>query len=121
MTKAIRKDDLLNRWASMKTQKNPASVMRAIENKHEGSTYGNDGIRIDGSQEFIFAVLSRLTPLMDLENGTTRLQLSMSPVRERVNGEFGGETGEWCCYIRCHERGPQAQVVNAFMSAVSKS
>lgn len=85
--------------------------VHAIANKHRGSTYGHDGIRIEGSREFIDSVLARLKPLLAYENGSTRLALNYQAVQPRAGKAASG--GDWVCYVKVHERGPEAQMCNA--------
>ena len=116
-TECIKKETLMKQWAALSPNQPITDKIRPLPYKHEGSTYGEDGIRIDGSQEFIFAVLSRLQDLLDLEAVNTRLSVSMSEIATRTkigNGvQFGDGTGNWCCYIRCAERGRKGKIVAA--------
>lgn len=81
--------------------------------KAKGSTYGACGIRIDGTPEFVDAVLSRLKDLMEAENETTRLSLSRTPVDgSKIGKNFSNaETAAEVCYIRRATRGHEAQVM----------
>ena len=103
----MRKADCLKRWRGLPDNANPLQYMRPIPYKATGSRYGACGVRIDGSPEFIDAVLGRLKALLDGENHVTRLECSRNPVdgngvgRSFDNAEIGAE----CCYVRLHERG----------------
>ena len=96
-----------------------------IPNDKTGSSYGTCGIRIDGTPAFVDAVLSRLQDLIAGENGSTRLELAR---RKVLPTEIRGErktfensvTDAEVCYIRLHERGQEAQMVNAWVGAVMK-
>jgi hypothetical protein len=79
----------------------------AIPYKAGGSTYGHDGVRIEGSPAFIDAVLSRLKPLLAYENGSTRLAVCYQAVEGRPGKPNNG--GDHVCYIKVHERGPEAK------------
>jgi hypothetical protein len=70
--------------------------MRPIGYKTKGSRYGCDGIRIDGSPEFIDAVLSCLKSIL--------------PGDARFENGHGGEV----CYIRLHQRGSEAAGYNLY-------
>ena len=100
--------ELLKMWEDLEDA-NPAAVIQPMTSGHEGSTYGEDGIRIDGSEAFIRAVLSKLKDLLVLENNCTRLAASYNEIAERrktaTGVEFGGGTGRYCCYIRAALRG----------------
>ena len=88
----------------------------AVPYKHQGTTYQEDGIRITGSQEFIDSVLSRLTDLLSYENGSTRLQCVY---KRTIDRETGSLTDSFNCYLQVHERGGQAQMMNAISGGVS--
>jgi hypothetical protein len=52
--------------------------MQPLSNAETGvekSSFGEDGIRVTGSWQFIASVLSRLKSLLDYENENTRLRL----------------------------------------------
>lgn len=111
--KSLKKAEFLKYWAGI-TPGQPLTPM-AVPYKHSGSTFAEDGIRITGSREYIEQVLSHLKPLLRFENGQTRLQTTFA---ESVDRETGLPTGSWTCYIQVHERGGQAQMVNAWLAAV---
>jgi len=104
----MRKSELLNHWASLK----PGLPLKpnAIHNRHKGSTYGHDGIRIEGSPEFIDAILSRLQDLLAYENGDTRLGVAYSQVQAKPGKDHTG--GDHVCYVKFHERGDEAKIAN---------
>jgi len=120
------KKEALIRWAQLRPRQNPLPSMNPIPNKTSGSRYGCCGIRIDGTPEFIDAVLSNLKDLIDGENGRTRLELAR---REVADVEVAGKRKSFTnrerqaevCYIRLHERGPEAQMVNAFIDAFAEA
>jgi len=87
----------------------------AIPYKQRGSTYGADGVRIEGRPEFVDAVLGRLKPLLDAENNRTRLGLSYGTVEPR-DGKACNYVGNIVCYVKVHERGGEAQITNAILS-----
>ena len=122
---SITKETTLKQWAALPPQQDPLQHMEAIPYKASGSRYGACGIRIDGTPAFIDAVLSNLKTLLDGENGSTRLELArrdVEPVLE-VHGErkvfANTANGAQVCYIRLHERGHEAKMVNAFMRMVT--
>lgn len=112
----LNKADALTHWRQLPAR-DPAPLMRAIPYKQEGSKYGACGIRIDGTRPFIDAVLSQLTTLLGHENAETRLELNYTETADR---ETGYPTGQWVCYIRVHERGDEAKMVNAVASAMAR-
>lgn len=104
----------LARWATL-PDANPLKAMEIIPYKSAGSKYGACGIRIDGTPEFIDAVLSKLKELIDGENAMTRLELARSVVDgSGINKKLPNATnGAECCYIRLHERGDEGKIMNA--------
>ena len=102
-------------WRGLADQPSPAQTMRRIAYKHEGSTYDQDGIRLTGTRRFIDSVLALLQPLLARENGQERLPLVYS---ESTDRETGQPTGTWNCYVQVHERGPEAQHLNALFGTI---
>lgn len=115
------KAEVLSNWKALPSDLPMLDKMVAIPYKSSGSKYGTCGIRIDGTPEFIDAVLSHLKELIGGENDETRLQLSRNKVAPMEGHNFNNaEIGAECCYIRLHERGGEAVVVNRFVSAMRK-
>ena len=114
MTKA----EALKRWEDLPANQDIMPYFAAIPYKATGSKYGTCGIRIDGTPEFIDAVLSHLKELLQGEGDCTRLGLSRTPVNAALETRHGARTfenreyGAECCYIRLHERGHEAQIMN---------
>lgn len=114
----MKKDETLTRWKQLEPT-NPLPYMEPIPYKARGSRYGACGIRIDGTPEFIDAVLSQLKSLIDGENHVTRLELARNKVdgsgigKALPNAAHGDKPAE-CCYIRLHVRGHQGAVASAF-------
>lgn len=110
----MRKADALKRWKSLDEGRNPLKVMRPIPYKAEGSRYGACGIRIDGTPEFIDAVLSNLKALIDGENQVTRLELARKTVSVHGNKTAPNACpNAECCYIRLHMRGREGAIAAA--------
>jgi len=109
MTKA----ELLKQWQELEPAENILAKMQPLPAKHKGKTFGLDGVRIDGSKEFIFDVLSRLKDLIDGENTVTRLQLSLNDC-SKAEGDFNKGNGGYVCYIRLCERTAQGAATSAF-------
>ena len=110
----MKKSETLSQWQSMPANQPMLKHMRPIPYKARGSTYGACGIRIDGTPEFVEAVLSHLKELIDGENHLTRLALARSVVdgsgigKELPNAEHKAEV----CYIRLHTRGSEGQMAS---------
>ena len=56
----MKKSEAMSRWRELPANQNPLPLMDVIPYQSEGSRYGACGVRIDGSPEFIDAVLSCL-------------------------------------------------------------
>ena len=104
----LSKSEALHYWSQLEPR-DPTKYMDIIPYKASGSRYGFCGIRIDGSREFIDSVLSNLKGLLALENNTSRLELNYTEITDKVTQK---PTGKWVCYIRAHERGHTAQMIN---------
>lgn len=108
------KSETLESWRNLDENLPIMPHFAAIPYKARGSKYGTCGIRIDGTPEFIDAVLSHLKELIAGENDETRLQLSRNAVTNNLDGhDFQNmESGAECCYIRLHERGEESKMCN---------
>lgn len=109
----MKKDEMLAHWRGLPANMPVKPAM--VPYKHEGSTYAEDGIRLTGRREFIDAVLSRLKDLLEYENGETRLQVVY---KESTDRESGATLDGWNCYVQVHERGGEAQMMNAFIAGI---
>ncbi len=107
----MKKEEMLRHWQGI--EPNQKLAISQVPYKHEGSTYGEDGIRITGSQRFIDSVLSRLKDLLEYENCETRLQVAYQESKDR---ETQTSLGSYNCYVQVHERGGEAKMVNAMVS-----
>lgn len=115
----MKKADCLAHWRKL-VPINPLKHMLPIAYKSTGSSFGACGIRIDGTPEFIDAVLSNLKPLLDGENAVTRLELARTEVK--ANAAFKKELNKAVahaevCYIRLHQRGHEAQMINTVFAS----
>jgi len=107
------KSQLLKEWKSIPSNQPILDKMQPIDARHKGKTFGLDGIRIDGSKDFVYAVLSRLQDLIAGENQVTRLQLSMNDC-SKAEGDFNKGNGGYVCYIRLRTRTMQGAAASAF-------
>ena len=113
--KKLRKAGQLQAWRNMPAGLPILPHFQPIPYKAQGSSYGACGVRIDGSPEFIDAVLSRLKDLIDAENHVTRLELSRSVVKARPGRALNkAAAGAECCYIRAHVRGREGSAMSAY-------
>jgi hypothetical protein len=102
---ALKKHELLLAWCQLQPDQDPLAHMKPITG--EGSSYGGDGIRICGSEEFVSAVLSRFQDFLDAENDLMILKASHNIVKPT---EIGGKAKEYkysgghVVYIQLGER-----------------
>ncbi len=110
----MKKSETLHQWQNMPDRQPMLKHMNPIPYKARGSTYGACGIRIDGTPEFVEAVLSNLKELIAGENHVTRLALARNVVdgsgigKELPNAENKAEV----CYIRLHVRGNEGAMAS---------
>jgi hypothetical protein len=109
----MKKAEALARWKRLDAIQPILPHMEPIPYKADGSTYGACGIRIDGNPAFVDAVLSRLQDMIAGENGVTRLGLSRRDVDSKFKPCHNRAQNAEVCYIRLHERGGEAQIMNA--------
>jgi len=111
------KKETLQAWRELKAGQDPLQFMTPIPYKATGSTYGACGVRIDGSPEFVDAVLSNLQSLIDGENNVTRLGLSRGAVSGKgLDKSFDNQANNAeCCYIRLHVRGSEGSIASSLM------
>ena len=111
----MKKAEALEQWRNLPEDLPVLAHFEPIAYKSTGSSYGACGVRIDGSPEFVDAVLSRLKDLIDAENHVTRLELSRKAVEARPGRPLEkAVNGAEVCYIRCHVRGRQGAMASAF-------
>lgn len=96
----MEKKPFLQHWAGLRP--NRKLHPRPVRYAHEGSTYGEDGIRITGSRTFVDSVLSRLKDLLQYESDETRLQVVYKRSTDR---ESGRTISSYNCYLQVHARG----------------
>ena len=118
----MKKSDALAHWRTLKPNQPILPFMRPIPYKSVGSRYGACGIRIDGNPQFIDAVLSRIKDLLEGESNTTRLELARSEVDGRGIGKTldNMDLNAQCVYIRLHERGHEAKMLNTMFRLIKK-
>ena len=111
----MKKDETLTHWKSLPANQPVLKHFHPIPYKSEGSSYGACGIRIDGTPEFIDAVLSRLKDVIDGENHVTRLELARTKVDGAKLGKKFGKAvpNAEVCYVRLHVRGSQGAMASA--------
>lgn len=96
------KDEIISLWKGL----NPSMPLNVapISTQHKGSTYGEDGIRITGSTDFINSVLSKLKPFLSYETPNTKLAVSYRETQSPSQIEKGNLKKSFVFYIQVKER-----------------
>jgi len=110
--KRMRKWAMLKYWTAI--EPNQSISPEPVPDRHRGSTYGQDSIRVTGSANFCDGVLSRLKDLLSHESVDTRLQVNYQQVTDRETGHPMPD--QWAVYIQVHERGRQMGLAMAAMA-----
>ena len=99
MTKA----EALRHWSELAPRQSVAPRFGPVPYGTRGSQYGYCGLRIDGSQEFIDAVLSNMKGVLTCENHRTRIGINYQQVTDMQTQQ--PRVDQFCCYVRVHVRG----------------
>lgn len=81
---SAKKDEIINMWRGFRPDM--PIMISPMQEKEEGegqSTYGEDGIRITGSFNFISSILSKLKGLIAYENPQTKLRLVLRGIDKK--------------------------------------
>jgi hypothetical protein len=97
------KDEIVAYWKSLRPE--TPIMMRPVGYDHKGSTYGEDGIRITGSPQFIGSVLARLKEFLNYETPTTKLALVYRQTASPSQSMMGQNKTSYVFYIQTKERG----------------
>lgn len=103
-----KKNEILKYWKTL--QQDLPINMLPITYNHEGKTYGEDGVRITGSKQFIISVLSHLKELLKYEGKITKLNLVYRGTRYEKSRLPDGTS--YVFYVQSQQRTPKAQKEN---------
>lgn len=99
----ISKDEIIKMWSSINPE-TPISI-KPISKDHVGSTYGEDGVRITGSPQFINSILGKIKSLLNHETTTTKLVVSYRETQSPSQVERGNLKKSYVFYVQTKERG----------------
>lgn len=99
------KEEILSFWQGLRP--NTPIQIKPVDYQHVGSSYGEDGIRITGSREFIVSTIARLKEFMQFENATTKLQLVYRETESKADPQ-NSMAKSYVFYIQVKERGGPA-------------
>lgn len=97
------KQEILEFWKTLRTD--TPIMLRPISYEHKGSTYGEDGLRITGSPQFISSVLARLKDFLVYETPNTKLAVSYRQTESPSKLAQGESKTSYVFYIAAKERG----------------
>lgn len=98
---SAKKEEILRMW---KTLRGDIPIMiTPVSKMGDGQTYGEDGIRITGSWNFISSVLGRLKEILAYENPQTKLRLVFRGVDSARNARPDRQS--YVFYINLDNRG----------------
>lgn len=95
------------KWLENLNERSDEELKEAViakPNGFTGSTYPTEisNVRVTGSPDFIEAVASRLKPLLDFEDSSTRVEINLQQTEDRETGEL---TDNYALYLSVAERG----------------
>jgi|LakMenE18May11ns_1017448.scaffolds.fasta_scaffold9866232_2 hypothetical protein len=99
-----KKKEIINFWKALPEM---PLLVTPIPNIHKGSTFAEDGIRITGSPNYIYSVLTRLKDFLPLESDTTKLQLLFRE-SDKINPNRPNKKS-YAFYIQVKQRGGKTQ------------
>lgn len=104
------KEQIISYWRGIRDDV-PIAI-KPIPYEHKGSTYGEDGIRLTGSPDFIGSMLPRLKELLAYETPSTKLALVYRETESPSKTAVGASKTSYVFYLQVKDRGqkePNAQ------------
>lgn len=99
---SAKKPEILQMWKNLRPNI-PIYMTPMVKQGMNNHSYGEDGIRITGSWQFISAILSRLKDLMVYENPNTKLTLAF----RGVDREHDPTQSSFVFYVHSEPRAPK--------------
>lgn len=97
------KEQIISYWQGLRDDQ-PIAI-KPIPYEHKGSTYGEDGVRLTGSPEFIASMLPRLKELLAYETPSTKLALVYRETESPSKIALGASKTSYVFYLQVKERG----------------
>lgn len=97
------KEDIISLWKGLRS--NTPIMVKPIPYDHTGSTYGEDGVRVTGSPQFINSVIPRLKEFLNYESPRTKLAVSYRQTTSPSQLSMGQNKTSYVFYIQVKERG----------------
>jgi len=100
---SAKKPEVMQIWQNLRSD-TPIYMTPMSKNKGmDGQSYGEDGIRITGSYQFITSVLGRIKDLLAYENPQTKLRLVFRGIDKMHGGDPSRNT--FVFYVNVENRG----------------
>lgn len=97
------KEEIMAYWQNLRAD--TPIQMNPIEYRHTGSTYGEDGIRLTGSPQFITSVMARLKEILNFESPTTKLAVTYRQTESPSKVAMGQGKTSYVFYVASRQRG----------------
>jgi len=97
------KEEIIGFWKNLRPDV-PIAI-RPIDYNHKGSTYGEDGLRLTGSPQFISSILGRLKEFLNFETPSTKLALSYRQTESPSKNAMGESKTSYVFYLQTKQRG----------------
>jgi hypothetical protein len=97
------KSEIISYWKKLRPD--TPVFMRPMSYTHQGSTYGEDGIRITGSPKFIGSILARLKEVLVFENPATKLSIAYRQTASPSKALEGETKTSYVFYVNAKQRG----------------
>lgn len=101
------KEEIIAYWHNLRAD--TPIQMNPIEYKHKGSTYGEDGIRLTGSPQFITSVMARLKEVLNFETPTSKLSVTYRQTESPSKVAMGEGKTSYVFYVSSRQRGNNAK------------
>ena len=97
------KEQIVAAWKQLRPDM-PIQI-NPIDYAHKGSTYGEDGIRITGTPQFINSVMARLKEMLNFESPSTKLAVTYRETQSPSKTALGQNKTSYVFYVAARKRG----------------
>ena len=97
------KDEIVAYWKNLRPD--TPIFMKAIPYSHKGSTYGEDGMRLTGSPQFIASVIGRLKDILNFETPSSKLAITYRQTESPSQQAMGQSKTSYVFYVAARQRG----------------
>jgi hypothetical protein len=97
------KEQIVSYWKNLRPD--TPIQMKPIDYTHKGSTYGEDGLRLTGSPQFIASVLARLKELLNFETPANKLAVTYRQTESPSKVAMGQSKTSYVFYVAARQRG----------------